>query len=63
MANNWIQGAIKEKGSLRKTLKAKKGEKIPAEKLEKAAEGEGVSKKTKKRAQLAMTLRKLSKKK
>lgn len=58
---NWIQGAINpsKKGSLRKTLGVKKGEKIPAKKLEKAAKGSGV---TAKRARLAETLRKLRKK-
>lgn len=60
---NWIQGAIKKPGSLRKTLGAKKGQDIPVSKLRKAAEGKGVSKKTEKRAELALTLRKLRKKK
>jgi hypothetical protein len=54
---NWIQKAIKKEGSLRKTLKAKKGKNIPASKLKKAAEKGG---KTGKRARLAMTLRKLN---
>lgn len=59
----WIQKAIKKKGALRKTLKAKKGEDIPMSKLKKAAAGKGVSKKTEKRAELALTLKRLSKKK
>jgi len=58
----WIQDAIKKPGSLRKVLGAKKGKDIPAEKLEKAAEGKGVSKKTQKRAILAETLKKMKKK-
>lgn len=60
----WIQDAInpENKGSLRKALGAKKGKDIPAGKLEKAAEGKGVSKKTQKRAVLAETLRKMKKK-
>lgn len=53
----WIQQAIKKEGALRKTMKTKKGEKIPASKLEKAAKKGG---KTGKRARLALTLRKLN---
>ena len=52
-----IQKAIKKEGSLRKTLKAKKGKNIPTSKLKKAAEKGG---KTGKRARLALTLRKLN---
>jgi hypothetical protein len=55
---NWIAGAIKHKGALRKTLHAKKGKPIPEKKLEKAAKGKGV---TAKRARLAETLKKLRK--
>lgn len=62
MAEKWIQKAIKKPGSLRKTLGAKKGEDIPVSKLKKAAKGKGVSKKTEKRAELALTLRKMRKK-
>lgn len=62
MAKNWIQGAIKNPGSLRKTLGAKKGKDIPVSKLKKAAKGKGVSKKTERRAELALTLRKMRKK-
>ena len=54
---NWIKGAIKNPGALRKTLGAKKGQKIPAKKLNQAAKGIGVSKKTAQRARLAKTLR------
>jgi len=59
---NWIQGAInpKKKGSLRKALGAKKGKDIPVAKLKKAAKGKGI---TAKRANLAITLKKMNKKK
>jgi len=56
---NWIKGAIKKPGALRKTLGVKKGYKIPARKLNKAAKGTGVSKKTAQRARLAKTLRRM----
>lgn len=59
---NWIQGAIKKPGALRETLGAKKGKDIPVTKLKKAAAGKGVSNKTEKRAELALTLRKMRKK-
>ena len=55
---NWIAGAIKNPGALRKTLGVKAGEKIPAGKLAKAAEKKGV---TGQRARLAQTLRKMKK--
>ena len=51
---NWIAGAIKKPGALRKELGVKKGEKIPAKKLAKAAKAPGVEGK---RARLAETLR------
>ena len=54
----WIQSAIKKPGSLRKTLGVKAGEKIPASKLESAANKSGI---TGRRARLAMTLRGLKK--
>jgi len=57
-SKKWIQGAIKKEGALHKSLKVKKGEKIPAKKLEAASHKGG---KLGKRARLAMTLRKLSK--
>jgi hypothetical protein len=56
MAKNWISGAIKHKGSLRKSLGVKEGETIPAKKLAVAAQKGG---KLGKRARLAQTLRKL----
>jgi hypothetical protein len=55
---NWIQGAIKKPGSLRKSLGVKKGEKIPAKKLAAAAKKPG---KLGRRARLAETLRGLKK--
>ena len=57
---NWIAGAIKKPGALRKELGVKKGAKIPAKKLAEAAKKPGVEGK---RARLAETLKKLSKKK
>jgi hypothetical protein len=51
----WIKGAIKKKGSLRRTLGVKKGKTIPVSKLRSAAKKGG---KTGKRARLALTLRK-----
>ena len=59
MAKKWIQKAIKKPGALRKQLGVKKGEKIPAKKLAKAAKAGG---KLGRRARLAQTLRKLRKK-
>ena len=59
MAEKWIQSAIKKPGALRKALGVKEGEKIPAKKLEKAAEKGG---KMGQRARLAQTLRKMNKK-
>lgn len=56
--NNWIQKAIKKPGSLRKSLGAKKGKKIPAKKLNAAAKKGG---KLGARARLAKTLSKLRK--
>jgi hypothetical protein len=58
MAKNWISGAIKKPGALRKSLGVKKGEKIPAKQLRKAAKKSG---KIGQRARLAMTLRKMGK--
>jgi hypothetical protein len=51
---NWIAGAIKKPGALRKELGVKKGEKIPAGKLKAAAKKKGVEGK---RARLAETLK------
>jgi hypothetical protein len=56
---NWIAGAIKKPGALRKTLGVKKGEKIPAAKLKKAEHSKNP--KTRKRAILAETLKGLKK--
>jgi len=53
---NWIQEAIKKPGALRKSLKIKKGQKIPLKKLQAAAKKGG---KLGKRARLALTLRRL----
>jgi hypothetical protein len=55
---NWIKGAIKKPGSLRRSLGIKKGQKIPAKKLAAAAKKPG---KMGKRARLAQTLRKMKK--
>ena len=54
MAKDWIQKAIKKPGSLRASLGVKKGEKIPAKKLNKAAKAGG---KVGQRARLAKTLK------
>ena len=51
---NWIQGAIKKPGSLKKSLGVKKGEKISASKLAAAAKKPG---KLGRRARLAQTLK------
>lgn len=61
MTKKWIQKAIKpeHKGALRKSLGVKKGEKIPAGKLAKAAKAPG---KMGQRARLAQTLGKMKKK-
>lgn len=58
MPKKWIQGAIKHKGSLRKSLNVKKGEKIPAAKLKKAEHSKNPT--TRKRAVLAETLKKMN---
>ena len=52
---NWIQKAIKKKGTLRKAAGVKAGKKIPAKTLNKLEKKKGV---TGKRARLAKTLRK-----
>lgn len=54
----WIQEAIKKPGALREQLGVKKGEKIPAAKLEKAAKAPG---KLGQRARLAKTLKGMKK--
>jgi hypothetical protein len=55
---NWIAGAIKKPGALRKELGVKAGEKIPAKKLAAAAKKPG---KIGQRARLAETLKGLKK--
>jgi len=59
--DRWIQKAIKKPGALRKTLKAKPGEPIPAAKLKKAEKSKNPT--TARRARLAETLKKLRPKK
>ena len=54
MADKWIQSAIKKPGALRKELGDKKGETIPAKKLDAAAKKPG---KLGQRARLAKTLK------
>lgn len=56
---NWIAGAIKKPGALRKELGAEPGKPIPAKKLAVAAKKPGVEGK---RARLAVTLKVLRKK-
>jgi hypothetical protein len=56
---NWIAGAIKHPGSLRKALGAKAGEPIPESKLRAAASKGG---KLGRRARLALTLKGFHKK-
>ena len=58
MAGKWIQKAIKNKGALRKALKVKKGKKISAKALSKAAKSKNPT--LRRRAILAKTLRKLA---
>lgn len=55
---NWIKGAIKRPGALRKKLGAKEGEPIPQGKLKAAAKGNS---RTAKQARLALTLKKMGK--
>ena len=56
---NWIKGAIGEKGGLHKSLGVPEGQKIPDEKIRKAA---GKGGKVGKQARLALTLKKMKKK-
>ncbi len=58
VGGNWIKDAIKKPGALKKSLGVKKGEKIPAGKLAKAAKAPG---KMGQRARLAQTLKGLKK--
>lgn len=59
MAKNWIAGAIKKPGALRKSMGVKEGQNIPKGKLAKAVNAPG---KLGQRARLAMTLGKMRKK-
>jgi hypothetical protein len=54
MSEKWIQGAIKHKGALKKSLHVAADKKIPAKKLAAAAKKPG---KLGQRARLAKTLR------
>lgn len=54
----WIQGAIKHKGALHKSLGVPEGKKIPEKKLEKAEHSKNPT--TRKRAALAETLKGMS---
>lgn len=56
MSEDWIAGAIKKPGALRKSLGVKKGKDIPEKKLKAAAKKKG---KLGQRARLAETLKKL----
>lgn len=56
----WIQEMNMKKGVLRKALKVPEGKDIPKKKLEKASESKNPT--MRKRANLAMTLKKMSKK-
>ena len=55
---NWIKGAIKHPGALKKELGVKEDERIPQKKLKKAAEAKG---KEGRRARLALELEKFHK--
>ena len=57
---DWIKGAIKHPGALRKKLGVKEGEKIPEKKLEKAEHSKNPT--TRKQANLAETLKGFKKK-
>lgn len=56
---NWIKGAIKHPGALHKSLGVPQGEKIPAAKIDKAANSSNPT--LAKRANLAKTLKGMSK--
>lgn len=57
----WISGAIKHPGALHKTLGVPEGEKIPEAKLQEALHSKNAT--TRKRANLAMTLKGMNHKK
>jgi len=58
---NWIQGAIKKRGALHGALHVPEAKVIPVAKLDKAAHGK--SPLLRKRAHLALTLKKINDKK
>jgi len=58
---NWIAGATKNKGALRRKLGAKSGQRIPAGKIEKATHSRNPT--LRKEAVLAQTLGRLRRKK
>lgn len=58
--SNWIAGAIKHPGALHKTLGVAAGKKIPEKKLEQATHSKNPL--TRKRAQLAETLKGMKRK-
>jgi hypothetical protein len=60
MAENWIKGAIKNPGSLRKALHVPEGKNIPSGKLEKATHSENPA--LAKKANLAKTLKAMHRK-
>jgi hypothetical protein len=57
---NWIQGAIKRPGALRKKLKVPPGKKITTAQLNKASKSKNP--RTRRQANLAKTLKKMSRK-
>lgn len=57
MAKKWIQGAIKHPGALHESLGVPKGKKIPESKLKAAEHSKNPT--TRKRANLAETLKKM----
>lgn len=59
MGKKWISEAIEHPGSLRKSLRVPEDENIPYKKLQKATHSDNPT--LAKRANLAMTLRKLNK--
>ena len=60
MAKNWIAGAIKKPGALRRALKVKSGKRITVKRLRSAAKKGG---KLGRRARLAITLGRLRRRK
>jgi len=56
MSKHWIQDAVKHPGALHKELEVKQGEKIPEEKIEKAAHAPG---KLGQRARFAENMKKM----